>query len=144
MAKSSKVEVSKLIENEKHKFILHVLEVDWPTALAIVPAALKAVGDGSRTRECVEVLSRALVSYQNSLGKGDQVRLKAFLMPLLDGLAELLVAEPPAMAPIADLKAVISQGVGEAGFDLVRKKLIEDLLPDGTPIGRAWRAMQRG
>lgn len=144
MAKSSKVEVSKLIENEKHKFTLHVLEVDWPTALAIVPAALKAVGDGSRTRECVEVLSRALVSYQSSLGKGDQDRLKAFLMPLLDGLAELLVAEPPAMAPIADLKAVISQGVGEAGFDLVRKKLIEDLLPDGTPIGRAWRAMQRG
>lgn len=143
MAKSSKFEVSKLVENDKHKFILHVLEVDWPTALAIVPVAIQAIGDGSKTDECVEVLSRALVSYQASLGQGDQVRLKAFLHPLLNGLAELLASNPPAITPIAELKAVISRGVGEENFNQVRKKLIEHLLPPGTPIGRTWRAMQR-
>ncbi|HDV6122863.1 TPA: hypothetical protein RJN57_000364 [Pseudomonas aeruginosa] len=138
-------QLGRLLDNdEKAKFILHVLEVDWPTALAIVPVAIKAVCDRAVGDEVKAVLMKSLVSYNASMGKGDRVRLEAFVAPMLDGITTLCLAEPPKVDALGELQTLIAKELGEERFEKARKHVVDYLLPHDSPIGQVWRSMHRG
>lgn len=142
--KAQKIKVAGMFREERHRVILHVLEVDWPAAITVITAAMRSVGDKARTPECVQVFTRALDLYEQSFGSTDRERLAAFLHPVIDGISDLLMADPPRTKAVIDIETVLEAGVSAAGHGGPRARVIDQLLPKDTSIGRVWRLMQRG
>jgi len=142
-APTVKLELFKLVEDYNHRSILHLLEVDWPSALQIVPVAMRVAGEPERTPECLLILKESLRSYHQSLGKTDRQRLNAFLTTFLDGLCGLLAAQPVELGPVTELSAVLEEGIGKSSYSAVRERLIEILMPSSSSLGRVWRAINK-
>lgn len=140
-----KNEVQRMLEDdEKSKFILSVLEVDWPTAMAIVPAAMNAVSNADATPEGLEILRGSLSSYKESFGKPDRSRLNAFITPLIDGLTKLILMDPPNTQAVREIEGVLAGGLSDDGFAAVRKGVVDYLLPPGSSLGMVYASMNRG
>lgn len=129
-------------DDEKSKIILHILETDWPTAMAVVPKALQYMRTGENVAHGEKILRASLTAYNAALGAPDQVRLKAFLEPLLDGLSCLVMASPPEDNVVNMIfDSLAGQGT-ETQKAKVRHKIEELLLPEDTSIGRVWKSIK--
>jgi len=138
-----KLELAKLLDDDKHRSILYLLDADWPAAIQIVPVAMRVAGEPERTPECLLILKESLRSYQQSLGQTDRQRLKAFLVPFIDGLCGLLSVEPLELGAVTELSAVLEEGVGKRNYSAVRERLIELLMPTSSSLGRVWRVINK-
>lgn len=140
----NRVQLARLLDNdERAKFVLHLLEVDWPTALALIPVAVNAVGCASLSDEVLDILRRSLKSYDAALGSSDRQRLKAFITPLVDGVTNLLMSDPPKVEVIGEFQGLVVKELGEQCFVQVRQKVADYLMPLDTPIGMVWRSISR-
>ncbi|MGI0646924.1 hypothetical protein ACRCPS_18065 [Pseudomonas aeruginosa] len=141
----SRTQLSRLIDNdERAKFVLHLVEVDWPTAFELVPIAFRAVSRGSVSKELMAILMMSIKSYDAALGSPDRDRLRAFITPLVDGVTNLLLSDPPKVEVIGEIQDLVVAGLGEKGFAHTRQRVIDYLMPSDTPIGMVWRAMNKG
>ncbi|HGN3112519.1 TPA: hypothetical protein ACKRQV_000216 [Pseudomonas aeruginosa] len=129
-------------EDEKAKIILHILETDWPTAMQVVPKALQYFRTGENVALGEKILRASLSAYNESLGRSDQVRLKAFLEPLIEGLSGLILATPPEGNAVAMIFESLSGQAPESQKAAVRQKIEELLLPEDTSIGRVWKSIK--
>jgi hypothetical protein len=144
-SKSVRIEVTRMLDSdEKSKLILQVLEVDWPTAIAVVPAALKAMANENATPDGIEILRASLNSYRESYGTPDRNRLDAFITPLIDGLTKLLLSEPPKVRAIKEIEEGLLVAMGEERFKKVRQLVIDYLMPPESSIGRVYASINRG
>jgi hypothetical protein len=126
-------------DDEKAKIVLHILETDWPTAMQVVPRALDYMRTGENVAIGEKILRDSLAAYNQSLGKTDQVRLKAFLDPLIDGLSGLILAQPPEGTSVQLIFDSLAHHSPEAQKAAVRQKIEALLLPEDTSIGRVWK-----
>lgn len=140
-----KAEVARMLDDDdKSKFILQVLEVDWPTALAILPGAMRAVSSEATSPEGLEVLRESLNSYKDSFGTPDRTRLNAFITPLIDGLTRLILSDPPKTQAVKEIESILAEGMGEERFSSARKIVVDYLIPPESSLGRVWASMNRG
>ncbi|WP_133306552.1 hypothetical protein [Pseudomonas sp. LS-2] len=126
-------------KDDKARLILNILDADWPTAVQIIPAAIKMVSRESASPECVSLLKASLGSYQRSLGMQDRDRLEAFLEPFLAGLTELLLSEPTVTAAVQDIKSLLDGAVKSDANVVARNEIECLLLPEDSSIGQIWR-----
>lgn len=129
-------------EDEKAKIILHILETDWPTAMQVVPRALQYCRTGENVAHGEKILRASLAAYNESLGRSDQIRLKAFLEPLIEGLSGLILAKPPEGNSVAMIFESLSGQAPDSQKAAVRQKIEELLLPEDTSIGRVWKSIK--
>lgn len=129
-------------DDEKAKIILHILETDWPTAMQVVPRALQYMRTGENVAHGEKILRASLAAYNAALGSPDQVRLKAFLDPLIDGLSSLILASPPEGGAVEMIFDSLAGRGTESQKAAVRRRIEDMLLPEDTSLGRVWESIK--
>lgn len=139
-----KSEVAQMLNHDdRSRLILQVLEADWPTALAVLPVAMRAIDSGKTSKEGLDVLRASLESYRESYGTPDRNRLNALMSTLLDGLTRLILSDPPKAQSVQEIESILEEGLGEERYIAVRNGLENYLLPTDSSIGRVWASMNR-